>query len=195
VVVVSDEIYEHIHWAEQPFCSFAAACPDLLDRILTVNGVSKAYAMTGWRIGYGAGPADLVKAMATVQSQSTSNASSISQAAAIAALDGDQGCVAKMVAEYHRRHDYLIGALNAIEGFECRAGEGTFYALPRVTGAIEKLGLGNDVALSEHLIDAAGVAVVPGSAFGAPGYIRLSFACSMGELEEAVTRINQAVCA
>ena len=193
VVVVADEIYETIHWAEEPFVSFAEACPALYDRTVTVNGVSKAYAMTGWRIGYAAGPQELIRPMATVQSQSTSNACSISQAAAVAALDGDQGVVAEMVREYRERHDYVVAALNDIAGFECRPGEGTFYALPRVTGAIESLGLADDVALTAHLLEAGGVAVVPGAAFGAPGYIRLSFACSMGELEDAIGRINQAV--
>lgn len=195
VVVVADEIYESIHWADEPFASFAEACPALYDRTVTVNGVSKAYAMTGWRIGYAAGPQQLIKPMSTVQSQSTSNACSISQAAAVAALDGDQGVVADMVREYRRRHDFVVAALNNIPGFECRAGEGTFYALPRVTGAIRSLGLADDVALTEHLLDTGGVAVVPGTAFGAPGYIRLSFACSMSELEEAMSRTEQAVSA
>lgn len=195
VVVVADEIYESIHWAGEPFTSFAEACPALYDRTVTVNGVSKAYAMTGWRIGYAAGPEALIKSMATVQSQSTSNASSISQAAAHAALDGDQSVVTAMVKEYRERHDYVVAALNDIPGFECRPGEGTFYALPRVTSAMERLGLEGDVALTEHLLNSAGVAVVPGTAFGAPGYIRLSFACSMRELEEAVSRIKQAVSA
>jgi aspartate aminotransferase len=195
LVVVADEIYESIHWAEEPFVSFAEACPDLYDRTVTVNGVSKAYAMTGWRIGYGAGPEALIRAMATVQSQSTSNASSISQAAAVAALEGDQSVVEAMVKEYRERHDFIVAALNDIPGFECRPGEGTFYALPRVTEAAERLGLADDVALTEHLLNSVGVAVVPGTAFGAPGYIRLSFACSMGELKEAVRRMKQAVSA
>ncbi len=195
VVVVADEIYECIHWADEPFTSFAEACPELYDRTVTVNGVSKAYAMTGWRIGYGAGPEALIKSMGTVQSQSTSNACSISQAAALAALDGDQSVVTAMVKEYRERHDFVVAALNAIPGFECRPGEGTFYALPRVTSAVRRLGLEDDVALTEHLLSSVGVAVVPGAAFGAPGYIRLSFACSMAELEDAIGRIKQAVSA
>jgi len=195
VVIAADEIYEPIHWADTPFGSFAQACPALYERIVTINGVSKAYAMTGWRIGYAAGSKDLIKAMATVQSQSTSNACSVSQAAAKAALEGDQGVVAEMVTAYRKRHDFLVAALNDIPGFECRPGEGTFYAFPRITGALQNLQLSDDVALTEHLINAADVAVVPGSAFGAPGYIRLSFACSMASLEEAVTRIKRAVSA
>ncbi len=195
VVIASDEIYEPIHWAKEAFVSFAQACPSLYDRTITINGVSKAYAMTGWRIGYGAGPEVLIKAMSTVQSQSTSNACSVSQEAARAALDGNQAVVAEMTAAYKERHDYLVAALNDIAGFECRAGEGTFYAFPRVSGALASLGLADDLALTELLINEANVAVVPGSAFGAPGYIRLSFACSMEALQEAVARIKRAVCA
>jgi len=195
VVIAADEIYEPIHWAEAPFGSFAQACPALYDRTVTINGVSKAYAMTGWRVGYAAGSKDLINAMGTVQSQSTSNACSVSQAAAMAALDGDQAVVADMAAEYRKRHDFLVAALNEIPGFECRRGEGTFYAFPRVTGALEAMGLADDVALTERLINDGDVAVVPGSAFGAPGYIRLSFACSMATLEEAVARIKRVVTA
>jgi aspartate aminotransferase len=195
VVIAADEIYEPIHWSSDPFVSFAQACPSLYERTVTINGVSKAYAMTGWRIGYAAGPAELIKAMATVQSQSTSNACSVSQEAATAALDGDQGVVAEMAAEYRKRHDFLVAALNDIPGFECRPGEGTFYAFPRVTEALGALGLADDVALTEQLIEQGDVAVVPGSAFGAPGYIRLSFACATETLEEAVARIKRVVTA
>jgi aspartate aminotransferase len=195
VVIATDEIYEPIHWADEPFVSFAAACPALYDRTVTINGVSKAYAMTGWRIGYAGGPAPLIEAMTTIQSQSTSNACSVSQVAAIAALDGDQEVVAEMTTAYKHRHDYLINALNDIPGFECRSGEGTFYAFPRVDGALERLGLSSDAELAEHLINEANVALVPGSAFGAPGYLRLSFACSLELLQEAVRRIKQAIVA
>jgi len=195
IVIASDEIYEPIHWANDPFVSFAAACPNLLERTVTINGVSKAYAMTGWRIGYAAGPQELIEAMKTIQSQSTTNPCSVSQEAAQAALDGDQGVVAEMVAEYRARHDYLVAALNDIPGFECRPGEGTFYAFPRVDVALRHLRLADDVELTEHLIDSANVAVVPGSAFGAPGYLRLSFACSMESLKEAVERIKRSVTA
>jgi aspartate aminotransferase len=193
IVIASDDIYEHIQWADEPFVSFATACPGLYDRTVTTNGVSKAYAMTGWRIGYAAGPEILIRAMKTIQSQSTSNACSVSQAAALAALDGDQAPVAEMTAEYHQRHDYVVAALNGMEGFECREGEGTFYAFPRVTGVFEKLGLASDVELVERLISEADVACVPGSAFGAPGYIRLSFACSLDTLEDAVNRMKRAL--
>jgi len=195
IITVSDDIYEHIHWSDEPFSSFATACAGLRDRIVTTNGVSKAYAMTGWRIGYAAGPEWLIEAMTTVQSQSTSNACSISQAAAAVALDGDMSVVEEMTAAYKARHDFLVGALNEIEGFECRAGEGTFYAFPRVTGAMAHLGLETDIELAERLLDKADLATVPGSAFGAPGYLRLSFACSMESLEDAVNRIKRGLAA
>jgi len=195
VVVVSDDIYEHIYWADEPFHSFAAACPGLFDRTVTVNGVSKGYAMTGWRIGYAGGPPAIVSAMTTVQSQSTSNPCSVSQAAAQAALEGDQGPVAEMCAAYKQRHDYIVAALNEIPGFECRPGEGAFYAFPRVQDALQRLGLVDDTALAEMLIAEAGVACVPGAAFGAPGYLRMSFACSNETLEEAVSRLNRVLAA
>ncbi len=193
IVIAADDIYEHIHWGDDPFCSFAAACPDLYYRTVTTNGVSKAYAMTGWRIGYAAGPKELITAMKTIQSQSTSNPCSVSQVAAMAALSGDQSSVIEMTAAYKARHDFVVDALNAIDGFECRRGEGTFYAFPRVTAALKRRGLASDTELAELLINEADVACVPGSAFGAAGYIRLSFACSMNTLEEAVNRIKRAV--
>jgi aspartate aminotransferase len=195
VVVASDEIYEHIYWGSHPFSSFAAACPALYDRTVTINGVSKAYAMTGWRIGYAAGPAWLIDAMTTVQSQSTSNACSVSQAAATAALTGDQAIVAEMTAAYRTRHDFLVDALARLPGFECRRGEGTFYAFPQVAGALERLGLADDLALADRLLDDGRIACVPGSAFGAPGYLRLSFACSLDSLETAVERLKRVLAA
>ena len=195
IVVLSDDIYEHIHWGEEPFVSFATACPRLADRTVTTNGVSKAYAMTGWRIGYAAGPRELMAAMKTVQSQSTSNPCSISQAAAVAALDGDQACVAEMAAAYRQRHDFFVPALNELPGFTCRPGEGTFYAFPKVAEVLEARGLGSDAELVEFLLNEADVACVPGAAFGAPGYMRLSFACSMAELEESIKRLKRAITA
>ncbi len=190
VVVAADDIYEHIHWGDAPFCSLATAVPDLKPQVVTINGVSKCYAMTGWRIGYAGGPANVIKAMKTIQSQCTSNPCSISQAAAIAALDGDHGCVAEMNAAYKARSDYIVDALNTIPGFECRRGEGAFYAFPRVTEAIETHGLKDDFELVERLLSEAIVVLVPGSPFGSPGYVRISFACSIEELEEAVRRIK-----
>lgn len=193
VLVLADDIYEHIYWGDGPFTSFAQALPALYDRTLTINGVSKAYAMTGWRIGYAGGPREIIAAMTTVQSQTTSNPCSISQAAAVAALDGDQACVREMAAAYRERHEYVVEALNTLPGFECRPSGGAFYAFPRVEGAIEKLGLADDTALVAHLLQKGDVAMVPGSAFGAPGYVRISFACSIQKLEEAFRRIGKAL--
>lgn len=191
IVVAADDIYEHIHWAPEPFCSLVTAVPDLREQVVTINGVSKCYAMTGWRIGYAGGPANVIKAMKTIQSQCTSNPCSISQVAASAALDGDQACVGEMNKAYRERSDYIVTALNDIPGFECRRGEGAFYAFPRVTGALEARGLKNDFELVELLLKEAVVVMVPGSPFGTPGYVRISFACSIAELEEAVARIRK----
>jgi len=195
IVIAADDIYEHIHWGSEPFCSFATACPELYDRTVTTNGVSKAYAMTGWRIGYAAGPTELITAMKTIQSQSTSNPCSVSQVAAAAALSGDQAPVTDMTVAYKQRHDFVIAALNDIAGVECRRGEGTFYAFPRIDGVLQRMDLASDTDLVELLINEADVACVPGTAFGAPGYIRLSFACSMEMLEEAINRIKRVLMA
>lgn len=193
IVILADDIYEHIHWADSPFCSMATACPNLAAQIVTINGVSKCYAMTGWRIGYAGGPPEVIKAMKTVQSQSTSNPSSISQAAAAAALGTDQTCVTQMVAAYKNRSNYIVNALNDIAGFECREGGGAFYAFPRVSGVLKQKGLANDSELVKFLLNKADVVMVPGSPFGAPGYVRVSFACSIEQLKEAVNRIRKAL--
>ena len=195
VVIASDEMYEHIYWASEPFTSFAQANPQLYARTVTINGVSKAYAMTGWRIGYCGGPKEVVSAMGTVQGQSTSNASSISQRAATVALSGDQACVAEMNAAFKKRHDFVVAGLNSIPGISCRPGAGTFYAFADVHAAMRSLGINDDVAFAEYLLTEAGVAVVPGSGFGAPDHIRISFACSMETLEDAVRRIERALAA
>jgi len=191
VVIASDEMYEHIYWAPEPFFSFAQANPHLYDRTVTINGVSKAYAMTGWRIGYCGGPKELVAAMSTIQGQSTSNASSISQRAATIGLNGDQTCVATMNTAFKQRHDFVVAGLNAIPGISCRPGAGTFYAFADVSGAMRALGLKDDNAFAEYLLVEGGVAVVPGSGFGAPGHMRISFACSMEMLEDALRRIER----
>ncbi len=193
IVIAADDMYEHIYWAPEPFVSFAEACPALYDRTVTINGVSKAYAMTGWRIGYAGGPKTIIGAMKKIQSQSTSNPSSISQAASVAALSGDQSCVREMTKAFKERHDYIVAALNGIPGFRCLPSAGTFYAFPNVTEALRAKGLKDDLALSELLLNKEEVAVVPGSAFGAPGYLRLSFACSLDTLKEAVRRITRAM--
>ncbi len=192
VLIASDDMYEHIVWATEPFSNILNACPDLYDRTIVLNGVSKAYSMTGWRIGYAAGPELLIKAMKNVQSQSTSNPTSISQAAAQAALEGDQACISEMLKAFKARHDHVVAGLNAIKGVHCLPGNGTFYAFPDVHGLIERLpGITDDVDLAEYILDHAGVALVPGSAFGCPGYMRLSFATSMENLEEALRRLSQ----
>lgn len=193
VVVLADDIYEHIHWADEPFCSLVTACPELYDQVVTINGVSKCYAMTGWRVGYAGGPPEVIKAMKTIQSQITSNPCSISQVAAAAALDGDQACMAPMLKAYKERSDYVVAALNDIPGFECREGEGAFYAFPRVTEAMSAKGMGTDADLVKLVLESSDVVMVPGTPFGAPGYVRISFACSIEELKDAIGRIRKAL--
>ena len=190
VFVITDDMYEHIYWGSEPFCSFLTACPQLADRMLTVNGVSKCYAMTGWRVGYAAGPEAVIKAMTAIQSQSTTNACTVSQAAAEAALNGDQSTVTQMCAAFKERHDYVIGALNQLPGFGCPPCQGTFYAFPNIAGAIQSVDATDDVVFCERLLEEQNVALVPGSAFGAPGHLRLSFAASRETLEEALNRIS-----
>lgn len=193
VLIASDDIYEKILWADEPFCNIVMACPDLYDRTIVLNGVSKAYAMTGWRIGYAAGPVKLINAMANVQSQSTSNPTSISQVAAEAALNGGDECIKPMIEAFKARHDYVVAALNAMPGVSCLPSQGAFYGFPDVKAIIARMGLKDDVELSNKLLYDAGVAVVPGSAFGAPGHVRLSYATSMEQLEEAMRRMARAL--
>lgn len=193
VWVATDDMYEHIIWTKEPFVNIVTVAPDLYDRALVLNGVSKAYAMTGWRIGYAAGPAKVIGAMKNVQSQSTSNPASISQVAAQAALDGDQDVLKPMVAAFKERHDYVVAALNEIDGVSCSPADGAFYAFANVEGAIAKMGLKNDLEFSEVLLNTVGVAVVPGSAFGLDGHMRISYATSMKTLEDAIARIKKAI--
>jgi aspartate aminotransferase len=190
VLIGTDDMYEHIYWAPEPFVSVLTVAPELYERTITINGASKAYAMTGWRIGYCGGPKEIVNAMSTIQGQSTSNASSISQKAALAALTGDQQCVGEMNKSFKERHDWLNAALNSLPGVTCLPAAGTFYAWADVRGAMSNLGLKDDNAFAEYLIDKAGVAVVPGSGFGAPGHMRLSFATSMAMLHKAIDRMR-----
>jgi aspartate aminotransferase len=184
VWLMVDDIYEHIVYDGFRFVTPAALEPGLHDRILTVNGVSKAYAMTGWRIGYAAGPKELIAAMAVVQSQSTSCPSSISQAAAVAALTGPQDLLAERRNSFQARRDFVVAALNAIPGLSCRKPEGAFYTFASCAGLTS-----DDAAFARHLLETAGVAVVPGSAFGLAPYFRISYATGMGELQEACRRI------
>ncbi|MDH3935424.1 MAG: pyridoxal phosphate-dependent aminotransferase [Gammaproteobacteria bacterium] len=196
VLIATDDMYEHILWSEEPFSNILDACPDLYERTIVLNGVSKVYAMTGWRIGYAGGPADLIKAMKKVQSQSTSNPASISQAAAQAALEGDQSCIKPMIKAFRERHDFVVEALNRIPGVVCLPADGTFYCFPQVQAVIDRLdAVSNDIELAEYLLDNAGVALVPGSAFGAPGYVRISFATSMDILKDALARLTKALTA
>jgi len=194
IVIATDDMYEHILWTKEPFCNILNVCPDLYDRTMVLNGVSKAYSMTGWRIGYAAGPVEVIRAMTNVQSQSTSNPTSISQVAAEAALNGDQSWVKSMCQVFKTRHDYLVAELNSLPGFQCLPGQGTFYCLPSVRGVIDQHeDIHDDTAFAEYLINNAGVALVPGSAFGAPGYVRLSFACDQATLTEAIARTRKAL--
>jgi aspartate aminotransferase len=190
VLIGTDDMYEKIYWAPEPFVSLLTIAPELYDRTVTINGCSKSYAMTGWRIGYCGGPKEIVTAMGTIQGQSTSNACSISQKAAVAALNGSQQCVTDMNRAYKERHDYVVGALNTLPGISCLPGAGTFYAFADVREAIANLSLRDDNAFAEFLINKSGVAVVPGTGFGAPGHMRLSFACSKQTLERAIERIR-----
>jgi aspartate aminotransferase len=193
IVIGTDDMYEKIYWGKEPFCSLLTAVPALYDRTVTINGVSKAYAMTGWRIGYCGGPKEVVSAMTTIQGQSTSNAASMSQKAAVAALNGDQACVAAMNRAFKERHDYVVAALNTLPGVSCQAASGAFYAFADVSRAMAKLGIRDDNEFASHLINTVGVAVVPGSGFGAPGHMRLSFACSRETLEQAIERMRKAL--
>jgi len=190
ICIVTDDIYEHVIWDKQPFYNILMVCPELYSRTIVCTGVSKAYAMTGWRIGYSAGPVQYIQAMKKIQSQTTSNPCSISQAAAEAALLGEQSAIATMVSAFKARHDFVVQRLNALPGVECLAGDGTFYAFPCVQGLIEQMpNINSDSELATYLLEHAQVAVVPGIAFGAPGHLRLSFATSMQNLEKALDRI------
>ncbi|MFP4280511.1 MAG: pyridoxal phosphate-dependent aminotransferase [Halochromatium sp.] len=190
-LIATDDMYEHILWPERaPFVNLVNVCPDLLPRTLVLNGVSKAYSMTGWRIGYAGGPEPVIKAMKKIQSQSTSNPTSISQVAAQAALEGPQDCIGEMLTAFKARHDLVVERLNRIPGIECLPSDGTFYVFPKMRGLIEQLEtVRDDLELAEYLIEHAGVALVPGSAFGSPGYARISIATSQENLDQALERI------
>ena len=191
VFVVTDDIYEHILWSGEPFCNIVNACPELKDRTVVVNGVSKAYAMTGWRIGFAAANEQLTAAMRKIQSQTTSNPNSIAQAAAVEALNGPQDSIQMMAEQFKKRHDFIVASLNEINGMTCLAGDGAFYAFPDCREMINALeSVNSDVELSQYILNEAEVAVVPGSAFGGDGYIRLSFATGMETLEQAISRLK-----
>ncbi|KTD17942.1 pyridoxal phosphate-dependent aminotransferase [Legionella jordanis] len=190
VFVATDDMYEHILWT-QPFANVLNACPALYSRTIVLNGVSKAYAMTGWRIGYAAGPAPLISAMTTIQSQSTSNPCSIAQKASVAALNGGDETVQEMVAAFQQRHDFIVERLHNIPGVEVIPADGTFYSFPSVTEIIARRGFKNDIEFADQLLNEVGLALVPGSAFGNEGCIRLSFATSMDILRDAMDRLER----
>ncbi len=194
ILIVTDDIYEHILWGQDKFVNIVNACPKLYDQTIVVNGVSKAYSMTGWRIGYVGGPESIIKGMNKIQSQSTSNPTSIAQAAAVAALTGDQTYIKESTGVFKERHDFVFKALQEIDGINCIPSEGTFYIFPDMNGLIEKLeGISNDIELAEFFLEKAEVAMVPGSAFGTNGCMRISFATSMENLEKSMARIKAAL--
>ncbi len=192
VMIATDDMYEHILWTEEPFCNILMVCPELYDRTIVLNGVSKAYSMTGWRIGYAGGPEWLIKNMKKIQSQSTSNPCSIAQAAAVAALNGPQDCVKEMLKVFKKRHDYVVGRLNQLPGVSAIEGDGTFYAFADFSEAMKKLGFEKDTDLAALFLE-KGVALVPGSAFGSDGCMRLSFATGDEALEKALDRLQAAL--
>ena len=190
ILVATDDMYEHILWCDEPFSNIVMACPELYEQTIVLNGVSKAYSMTGWRIGYSAGPTDLIKAMKRIQSQSTSNPTSISQYAAQAALEGDQSCIGEILVAFKERHDYVVEKLNLIDGVSCISSDGTFYCFPDFNPILNRMSdINNDVDLAEHILEKAGVALVPGSAFGLDGHMRISIATSLDNLVNAIDRI------
>ncbi len=199
ILIATDDMYEHILLTGGKFVNILNACPDLYPRTMVLNGVSKAYAMTGWRIGYCGGPEHIITAMENIQSQSTSNPTSISQVAAETALNGDQLCIEPMLTAFKERNLFITEALNAIPGVRCLLSEGAFYTFADTRQAIETLHsrkdlkYQNDISFSEYLLEQVGVAVVPGSAFGNEGYIRLSFATSMENLKRALERIAKSL--
>ena len=192
IIIASDDIYEHIIFNNKKFTNILNVCPELYDQTVVLNGVSKAYAMTGWRIGYAAGDASIIGAMKKIQSQSTSCTCSISQAAAKAALDNNNDEVHKMVNEYQIRSAFLHSELNQIDGIKYKKPEGSFYAFVDVNGLIDKIeNINDDFELTEYFLNEAGVAVVPGTAFGSKNHIRISFATSLENLKKAVDRIKK----
>ena len=192
VLIATDDMYEHILFNHQSFSNILNVCPELKPRTLVLNGVSKAYSMTGWRIGYAAGPADIINAMKNIQSQSTSNPCSISQAAAEKALSADQDCVQEMCSAFEERHNFVVEGLNKINGISCAKSQGTFYCYPNIEEAITQTeGVSNDVEFATYLLDKCGIAVVPGTAFGLSGYMRISYATSKETLDSALKRLTE----
>ncbi|MDN5863888.1 MAG: pyridoxal phosphate-dependent aminotransferase [Gammaproteobacteria bacterium] len=192
VMIFTDDIYEHLLYDDSDFVNIVMAAPSLRDRTLVLNGVSKAYAMTGWRLGYAAGPKWLIGAMKKLQSQSTSNPTSLSQIATIAALDGDQTCVRSMRDTFKSRRDSFVAALNEIDGFACKLPPGAFYAFVDCREAMQALDMSDDIEFAKWLLENPEIAGVPGSAFGTPGHIRFSYASDESVLIEAAQRLKHA---
>ena len=191
VIIASDDMYEHIILGDTPFTNILQVAPELKDRTVVMNGVSKAYSMTGWRIGYAGGPKDLIAGMRKVQSQSTSNPCSISQYAATEALNGPQDCIQTMLAAFKTRHQFVVERINQIPGFKCIPAQGAFYAFIDVSEAMTQKGFERDADFAAAILEEVEVALVPGSAFGAEQHIRISFATSLDNLKEALNRIER----
>ena len=197
LLIISDEIYEKLVYDNFKFFSIAQLSNEVKERTIVVNGVSKAFAMTGWRIGYAAGPKEIISAMTKIQSQSTSSPTSISLKAATEALNGNKDCLELMRKEFEKRRNYIVERLNKIDGIKCLKPEGAFYVFPNIAGLLEKEYNGKfvntDMDLADYLLDQAKIAVVPGSAFGAKGYIRLSYATSMENIIKGIDRLEQSL--
>jgi aspartate aminotransferase len=197
IIVISDEIYEKLIYDGFQFSSIASCDPALKSQVIVVNGVSKSYSMTGWRIGYAAGPKDVISAMTNIQSQSTSNPTSIAQKASLEALNGPQDFIAMMVKEFDRRRTYMVDRLNAMPGVTCFKPSGAFYAFPNVSGVYGRkagsLAISDSTSFAQHLLESVNVAVVPGVAFGADENIRLSYATSFANIEKGLDRIQKAI--
>jgi len=189
--VVTDEIYEHLLYDGVDTGSIATLCPELAPYTIILNGVAKTYAMTGWRVGWMIGPDDLVKAATNLQSHATSNVANVSQRAAIAALEGDLTAVEEMKVAFDRRRKTIVSMLSEIDGVVCPTPKGAFYVFPAVKGLLERTGIATSAELAEHILEKAEVAVVPGEAFGAPGYLRLSYALGDDDLVEGITRLQK----
>ncbi|PYS95426.1 MAG: hypothetical protein DMF50_08820 [Acidobacteria bacterium] len=189
-ILISDETYDTFHYGPGRFASFASQAARLRDRLVVVNSLSKTYAMTGWRVGYGLGPRPLIDALRKIQSHDATHTASISQAAGVEAVRGAQDSVAAMLAEYRRRRDEIVPALNRVRGIRCATPGGAFYVFPNVSGAMARLGAGTSIDLAKRLMTEIGVATVPGEAFGVPGHLRLSYALSLDRIRAGVDRLR-----
>lgn len=193
VAIISDDIYSKLIWEDQSFANLAMVEPALKDRTVVISGASKGYAMTGWRLGYAAGPRPLIKTMAKIQSQSTSCICSIAQAAGTEAFEGEQATVTDMIKSFKERHDMVLAELQSIEGVHVEPAQGAFYLFPDISALLKRMEIDDDITFTNFLLEVANVAVVPGSAFGSPNHFRISVAASMDQLNEALKRIKDAI--